>query len=523
MTRLFLAAGVAALAIAMPASAKPGGGHGGGGDRQSASVQSRGGGGHGGGNVEARSRGGGGGGQAFRVQSRGGGGGHAFRTESRGGGQAFRMQSHGGGSSARHSQRQSFAFQERGHGRGGSAVRAEHGNRSMMRTQRVEQRQVRNLERQHGNRFEQRQARSLERQHGNRFEQRQAQNFERRHGSGVDRVRNSETFRNEVRGNRVELAHNRDMFRDELRANRIERLDNGVFVRDVRNGPRLLRAEDFGDRAQGWGVGGCPPGLMSKGCMPPGQAAKLLGTPLSSAARFATFDSFPISARYLYPDTDDYFYRFGDGYAYRVDRDSALISALLPLAFGGYMPGSYFPSSYMTPNYFVPDYYGFNSFYPASYSGYGFGYDNLCNRYVNGVVYQVDCYSGFVEDVIPLYAGGYGVGQLLPSGYGYYNVPYQYRSLYYDTSDYNYWYAPGAIYQYDPSSSLITSVAALLSPGFAVGQPLPYGYSAYNVPYDYRATYYDTPNAWYRYNNGYIYQVDPATQLVTAIVASILT
>ena len=31
----------------------------------------------------------------------------------------------------------------------------------------------------------------------------------------------------------------------------------------------------------------------------------------------------------------------------------------------------------------------------------------------------------------------------------------------------------------------------------------------YNVPYDYRATYYDTPNAWYRYNNGYIYQVDP--------------
>jgi hypothetical protein len=49
------------------------------------------------------------------------------------------------------------------------------------------------------------------------------------------------------------------------------------------------------------------------------------------------------------------------------------------------------------------------------------------------------------------------------------------------------------------------------------------GYSAYNVPYAYRATYYDTPNAWYRYNNGYIYQVDPTTQLVTAIVASLLT
>jgi hypothetical protein len=112
---------------------------------------------------------------------------------------------------------------------------------------------------------------------------------------------------------------------------------------------------------------------------------------------------------------------------------------------------------------------------------------------------------------------------MLPSAYGYYNVPSQYRSLYYDTSDYGYWYAPGAIYQYDPSSSLITSVAALLSPGFSVGQALPVGYDVYNVPYAYRQTYYDTPDAWYRYNNGYIYQVDPVTQLVTAIVASLLT
>ena len=38
--------------------------------------------------------------------------------------------------------------------------------------------------------------------------------------------------------------------------------------------------------------------------------------------------------------------------------------------------------------------------------------------------------------------------------------------LYYNTADEGYWYAPGAIYQYDPRSSLITSVAALMSPGF---------------------------------------------------------
>jgi len=73
-------------------------------------------------------------------------------------------------------------------------------------------------------------------------------------------------------------------------------------------------------------------------------------------------------------------------------------------------------------------------------------------------------------------------------------------------------------------TAAITSVAALLTgDDFAVGQPMPLGYDVYNVPYQYRATYYDTPDAWYRYNNGYIYQVDPVTQLVTAVVASLLT
>jgi len=65
--------------------------------------------------------------------------------------------------------------------------------------------------------------------------------------------------------------------------------------------------------------------------------------------------------------------------------------------------------------------------------------------------------------------------------------------------------------------------ASQMARPYQVGQALPVGYDVYNVPYSYRATYYDTPNAWYRYNNGYIYQVDPATQLVTAIVASLLT
>ena len=521
MTRLFLAAGVAALAIAMPASAKPGGGHGGGnGGDQAASTPSRGGGGHGGGgNYQARGGGGGGGGgKAFRMESRGGGGGgQAFRMQSRGGGgQAFQQRSfqHQG-----HAQRQSFAFQERGHGR--ASARVDSGNR-------FERRQARSVERQHGNRFEQRQVRNVERQRGNRFEQRQVRNAERQRG--FERVQNREAFRNEVRGNRFERLNNREAFRNDFR------------------GDRMVNGRSFA-------AGGCPPGLMSKGCMPPGQAlqanrmasaeafrdsrlaalafdsrnrfldpyeaTRFIGAPYSTVNGVVPLMAFPSSVSYLYPDTPDYYYRYGNGYMYEVDRDTSLISALLPLLGGGILPGQYLPNSYMSS--YVPDYYGFNSFYPASYNGYGYGYDNLCNRYANGVVYQVDCASGFVEDVVPLYAGGYGVGQMLPTGYGYYNVPYQYRSMYYDTPDYNYWYAPGAIYQYDPSSSLITSVAALMTPGFSVGQPLPMGYDAYNVPYAYRTTYYDTPNAWYRYNNGNIYQVDPATQLVTAIVASILT
>jgi hypothetical protein len=530
MTRLFLAAGVAALAITVPASAKPGGGHGGG--NQQAQTQNRGGGGHGGANVQAR--GGGGGGKAFRVQSRGGGGGgQAFRMQSRGGGQAQArsFERRGGGFATQRTQRQSIALQQRGHGRVSGEAHNQRGNRVMVQRQN-ERGSVK------AQRFEQRQA-NRQQLRGNRMERvnnREAFRNEVR-GNRVERMNGRQAFRNEVRdnrqafrdirGNRVEQVRNREAFRDELRANRIERLDNGMFVRDRRLGARELRAEDFRNAAVGYGVGGCPPGLASKGCMPPGQAAKLLGTRFSDASRFMSFSDVPLSVRYLYPDTNDYYYRYGDGYMYRVDRSDALISALLPLAFGGYYPGSYLPSNYLSSPYygmnsFYPSYYGFDSFYPASYGGFGYGYDNLCNRYANGVVYQVDCATGFVEDAIPMYAGGYGVGQFLPSGYGYYNVPYQYRDMYYDTSDYGYWYAPGAIYQYDPGNRMITSVAALLSPGFSIGQPLPMGYDVYNVPYAYRQTYYDTPNAWYRYNNGYIYQVDPMTQLVTAIVASIL-
>ena len=162
----------------------------------------------------------------------------------------------------------------------------------------------------------------------------------------------------------------------------------------------------------------------------------------------------------------------------------------------------------------MPSHY--QSFYPD------YGYDDDYYRYANGYVYEIDGNSGYIEDVIPLLDRGYGVGQMLPAGYSYYNVPYQYRDAYYDTPDYYYRYAPGAIYQVDRNTQLITGVPTLLAGGLAVGQPLPPAYSAYNVPIGYRDTYYDSPDAWYRYSDGYIYQVDPATALITAIVRSIV-
>jgi hypothetical protein len=64
----------------------------------------------------------------------------------------------------------------------------------------------------------------------------------------------------------------------------------------------------------------------------------------------------------------------------------------------------------------------------------------------------------------------------------------QYRTMYYDTPDYGYWYAPGAIYQYDQRSSLITAVAALMAPGFTLSHQMTVGYGNYNLTKEYRAT-----------------------------------
>jgi hypothetical protein len=507
MTRLFLAAGVAAMAIATPLAAKPpggGGGHGnGGGGAPAAVTGGSGGGNHGNGGGHGR-----GGGGAPVVM--GGGGGHGGGFAAPGMQRAERQQARGGG------QQQQAQRIEHQQARGGGHQQA----------QRVERQQARGGGHQQAQRIERQEARGhqqaqrMERQQARGGGHQQGRNVE--HQRGVERQQARNLERQQIRENRGGHGGKAVAQRELRQGNRFDQAQQNLAVRNMANAERITTFRNaetsFPTRfveTRGGLIDGCPPGLWMKnnGCMPPGQAAKFLGAPLAAVSGIVPLGVLPQSLGYFYPDTNDYYYRYGDGYLYQVDRDTSLIASLIPLLAGGYLPGQYLPQPYMAS--YVPDYYGLDAFYPD--------YGGVCNRYYGGVIYQTDCGTGFVEAVIPMYAGGYGVGQLLPSAYNYYNVPMQYRGVYYDTPDAAYWYSPGAIYRYDPRSSVITSVAALMSPGFAVGQPLPMGYDAYNVPYGYRATYYDTSDAWYRYNNGYIYQVDPVTQIVTAIVASLLT
>ena len=343
-----------------------------------------------------------------------------------------------------------------------------------------------------------------------RFENRQGDNHQGNQGNRHARFENHQGDNhqgNQDRGLRFggEGHHGRDHARfADLNGNRVFR------VRDVDRGVVRFRDVDRDDlfvRRLGYGAGGCPPGLAKKAvpCVPPGQAARFVGQPLIAATRFAALDPLPRSFNNLFFDDDDYYYRYGGGYVYRVDRDRDMISGLIPL-FGAALIGQPLGQNFINP-YAQPSYY--SAFYPNS------PYD--CHRYGYGYVYETDCMTGMVEDVIPTYAYGYGVGQIMPASYSYYNVPYAYRSSFADNDDYYYRYAPGAIYQVDRGTALISAVAALLTGGLTVGQPLPTGYSAYNVPLAFRSSYYDTPDMWYRYDNGYIYGINPQTRVVSNV------
>ena len=84
----------------------------------------------------------------------------------------------------------------------------------------------------------------------------------------------------------------------------------------------------------GYGVGGCPPGLAKKnnGCLPPGQAKKLYNVgqrwPGSYGYRW-NYDQIPYDLRNQYGFDRRYNYYYGDGYLYRVDPATMLISQVV--------------------------------------------------------------------------------------------------------------------------------------------------------------------------------------------------
>ncbi|WAT19079.1 hypothetical protein OZN62_05805 [Aurantiacibacter sp. MUD11] len=127
--------------------------------------------------------------------------------------------------------------------------------------------------------------------------------------------------------------------------------------------------------------------------------------------------------------------------------------------------------------------------------------------------------DGQISGYIPLLGGALSIGNPWPADYRYARLPSYYESYYGLGRPEYYRYADNVVYRLDPETAAITSIAAMLTGDeFVVGQRAPDGYDIYNVPYSYRDRYYDRPGARYRYNNGYVYEIDPETMLVVAAI-----
>ena len=236
-------------------------------------------------------------------------------------------------------------------------------------------------------------------------------------------------------------------------------------------------------------INGCPPGLAAKdnGCMPPGQVRSAWGYGAPLRSQYA--DAYlPGQYRAWYPDNDQYYYRYGDGYAYRVGRSDNLVSGLFPLSGNGYYaPGELYPAAY--------DIYNI----PQPYQGYYPDNGAYDYRYGDGAIYQVNQSSGLVESIVALLTGGGYGGGLGGLGGG---------------------YGGGLGGGLGGLGSLGGGYGGGLG-AFGMGQALPAGYDVYNIPDPYRDRYYDTADENYRYADGNIYRVDPKTQVIQAIISAL--
>lgn len=211
-------------------------------------------------------------------------------------------------------------------------------------------------------------------------------------------------------------------------------------VRDARRGANLVRYADRGrdrDRQRGL-VDGCPPGLARKhnGCMPPGQARKL--------ANWYGFSN-------LYRDDARTRWLMSDGYMYRLDPASSLVTGFVPLVGGALFAGNVWPTGYS--GYAVDP-------YQARYFGYDDDYDY---RYADGALFAVDPETQAINGIAGLLTGDdWRVGSAMPLGYDFYNVPPSYRDRYIDSDEAMYRYSDGYVYQVDPTTLLVQKVIELM-------------------------------------------------------------
>jgi hypothetical protein len=100
---------------------------------------------------------------------------------------------------------------------------------------------------------------------------------------------------------------------------------------------------DYDSPAEGFGRGGCPPGLAKKAvpCMPPGQAKKLFGVGQRVPYGYRgliRYNALPYSVRRYYgPQLSPYSrYIYDNGYVYRVDPRTMVVEQILSALTRGY-------------------------------------------------------------------------------------------------------------------------------------------------------------------------------------------
>ncbi|HEY0045005.1 MAG TPA: hypothetical protein VGB62_10705 [Allosphingosinicella sp.] len=248
----------------------------------------------------------------------------------------------------------------------------------------------------------------------------------------------------------------------EARADRAPRIERGrqdrSFARDTRRND--YRGAGYAAAAAGGAyvaynaAQSCPPGLAKKGngCLPPGQANKIYR--VGQTIEQPWYGGYNIPDRYsgFYQDTPDYAYRYDDnGYIYRVDNGSNLVSGLIPLLGGGFAVGQPLPAGYDVYNV------------PYQYRDEYYDTDDYMYRYGDNAIYRADADSGMIDGIVALLAGDMNVGQPLPEGYDVYNVPMDYRDQYYDTDEYDYRYADGNIYQVDTKTQIIQAIVEMIA------------------------------------------------------------